>query len=31
VKKGDLLFEFGSRDKELSVALAQATLKQAEA
>jgi len=31
VKKGDLLFEFASRDKELSVALAQATLKQAEA
>ncbi|QIA21897.1 efflux RND transporter periplasmic adaptor subunit [Mesorhizobium sp. AA22] len=31
VKQGDLLFEFGSRDKELSVALAQAHLKQAEA
>ena len=31
VKKGDLLFEFGSRDKELSVGLAHATLKQAEA
>jgi RND family efflux transporter MFP subunit len=31
VKKGDLLFEFGSSDKELSVALAQANLKQAEA
>lgn len=31
VKQGDLLFEFGSSDKELSVALAQASLKQAEA
>src|SRR5262245_21378238 len=31
VNKGDLLFEFGSRDKELSLALAQARLKQAEA
>ena len=31
VKQGDLLFEFDSRDKELSVALAQAHLKQAEA
>jgi RND family efflux transporter MFP subunit len=31
VKQGDLLFEFGARDKELSVALAQANLKQAEA
>lgn len=31
VKKGDLLFEFGSRDKELSVALGQARLEQAEA
>lgn len=31
VKQGDLLFEFGSNDKELSVALAQASLKQAEA
>lgn len=31
VKRGDLLFEFGSSDKELSVALAQASLKQAEA
>jgi RND family efflux transporter MFP subunit len=31
VKQGDLLFEFGSSDKELSVALAQAHLKQAEA
>src|SRR5262249_9238748 len=31
VKKGDLLFEFGQTDKELSVALAQAHLKQAEA
>jgi multidrug efflux pump subunit AcrA (membrane-fusion protein) len=31
VKQGDLLFEFGTRDKELSVALAQASLKQAEA
>src|SRR5262245_3693129 len=31
VKKGDLLFEFGSRDKELSLALEQARLKQAEA
>lgn len=31
VKKGDLLFEFGSSDKEISVALAQANLKQAEA
>jgi len=31
VKQGDLLFEFGQRDKELSVALAQAHLKQAEA
>jgi len=31
VKKGDLLFEFASRDKELSVAVAQANLKEAEA
>jgi RND family efflux transporter MFP subunit len=31
VKQGDLLFEFGTRDKELSLALAQASLKQAEA
>ncbi len=31
VNKGDLLFEFGTRDKELSLALAQAGLKQAEA
>jgi multidrug efflux pump subunit AcrA (membrane-fusion protein) len=31
VKKGDLLFEFGRRDKELSLALAQARAKQAEA
>jgi RND family efflux transporter MFP subunit len=31
VKEGDLLFEFGTTDKELSVALAQALLKQAEA
>ena len=31
VKKGDLLFEFATRDKELTPALAQATLKQAEA
>jgi RND family efflux transporter MFP subunit len=31
VKKGDLLFEFGTRDKELTLALAQATRKQAEA
>jgi RND family efflux transporter MFP subunit len=31
VKKGDLLFEFATRDKELTLALAQATLKQAEA
>jgi multidrug resistance efflux pump len=31
VKKGDLLFEFGSRSQELSLALAQAALKQAEA
>src|SRR5262245_11903378 len=31
VKKGDLLFEFGTRGQELALALAQATLKQAEA
>src|SRR3712207_6395712 len=31
VKEGDLLFEFGTRDKELTLALAQAGLKQAEA
>ena len=31
VKKGDLLFEFGTRGQELTLALAQATLKQAEA
>ena len=31
VKQGDLLFEFGARDKELSLALVQAHLKQAEA
>src|SRR5215467_9942085 len=31
VKKGDLLFEFASKSNELSLALAQATLKQAEA
>src|SRR5262245_49670503 len=31
VNKGDLLFEFGSRDKELSLALAQARQKQAQA
>ena len=31
VKKGDLLFEFQSRDKELTLAIAQAILKQAEA
>ena len=31
VKKGDLLFEFGTRSQELRLALAQATLKQAEA
>jgi membrane fusion protein (multidrug efflux system) len=31
VKEGDLLFEFGTRDKELSLALAEAGLKQAEA
>src|SRR3712207_3575756 len=31
VKKGDLLFEFATRDKELTLALAQATAKQAEA
>ncbi|MCP3470492.1 efflux RND transporter periplasmic adaptor subunit [Bradyrhizobium sp. CCGUVB1N3] len=31
VKKGDLLFEFASKDKELSVAVAQAHLKEAEA
>ena len=31
VKQGDLLFEFGQRDKELSVALAQASARQAEA
>jgi len=31
VKKGDLLFEFASRSNELSLALAQAVLKQAEA
>src|SRR5215831_6027054 len=31
VRKGDLLFEFASKDKELSVAVAQAHLKQAEA
>src|SRR5262245_58385703 len=31
VNKGDLLFEFGSRDKELSLALGQARLKQTEA
>lgn len=31
VKKGDLLFEFGARGQELALALAQATLKQAEA
>ena len=31
VKKGDLLFEFGARNAELSLALAQAHLKQAEA
>jgi len=31
VKEGDLLFEFGARDKELSLSLAQARLNQAEA
>src|SRR3712207_1718031 len=31
VKEGDLLFEFATRDKELTLALAQATAKQAEA
>lgn len=31
VKQGDLLFEFGARDKELSLELVQAHLKQAEA
>ena len=31
VKKGDILFEFASRDKELSLAVAQAHLKEAEA
>jgi RND family efflux transporter MFP subunit len=31
VKQGDLLFEFGTKDKELSVALSQARLKEAEA
>src|SRR3712207_8980748 len=31
VKQGDLLFEFATRDKELTLALAQATAKQAEA
>jgi RND family efflux transporter MFP subunit len=31
VKKGDLLFEFGSKNAELSLALAQSHLKQAEA
>jgi RND family efflux transporter MFP subunit len=31
VKQGDLLFEFGTSDKELALALAQATLEQAEA
>src|SRR5262245_38052659 len=31
VQKGDLLFEFASKDKELSLTLAQATLKQIEA
>ena len=31
VKKGDLLFEFAPRDKELTLVLAQATLKQAQA
>src|SRR5215470_7818050 len=31
VKEGDLLFEFASKSNELSLALAQATLKQAEA
>lgn len=31
VKKGDLLFEFGTRGQELTLALAQATLRQAEA
>jgi RND family efflux transporter MFP subunit len=31
VKKGDLLFEFGTRGEELALALAQATVKQAEA
>src|SRR5262245_3093549 len=31
VKKGDLLFEFAPKSNELSLALAQATLKQAEA
>ena len=31
VNKGDLLFEFGASDKELSLALAQARLKRAEA
>ena len=31
VKNGDLLFEFATRDKELTLALAQAILKQAEA
>src|SRR5262249_19111134 len=31
VKKGDLLFECASKDKELSVAVAQANLKEAEA
>jgi membrane fusion protein (multidrug efflux system) len=31
VKRGDLLFEFASKSNELSLALAQATLKQAEA
>src|SRR3712207_2089271 len=31
VMEGDLLFEFGTRGKELALALAQATLKQTEA
>src|SRR5215510_3280699 len=31
VQKGDLLFEFASKDKELALTLAQATLKQIEA
>src|SRR3712207_6935783 len=31
VTQGDLLFEFGTKDKELTLALAQAALKQAEA